>query len=147
MEKRQIIQIMKPIVSFKKWLLNILVLLQRAKTRKKRKKMSLIYFGIVIEIFLLGIVFLWVKKLKSKQSRQPSLSKKTIKNLKFQDFDHKIRKLYKEITFIGKLITFPSHFVYEIGQNIHIVKNNMVSSIQGLAPITNPLNSVLIDTI
>jgi len=45
--------------------------------------MSLIKFGIIIEIFLLGIVFLWVKKLNSKQARQPSLSKKTIKNLKF----------------------------------------------------------------
>ena len=41
--------------------------------------------GIVIitEIFLLiGVVF-WIKKLKSNQTRQPSLSKKIIKNLKF----------------------------------------------------------------
>ncbi len=45
--------------------------------------MSLIKVGIIVEIFLLGIVFLWVKKLNNKQSRQPSLSKKTIKNLKF----------------------------------------------------------------
>ena len=45
--------------------------------------MSLINFGIIIEIFLLVGVFLWVKKLNIKQDRQPSLSKKTIKNLKF----------------------------------------------------------------
>ena len=45
--------------------------------------MSLIKIGIIIEIFFLGVVFLWVKKLYSKQSRQPSLSKKKIKNLKF----------------------------------------------------------------
>jgi len=37
----------------------------------------------IVEIFLLMVVVLWVKKLNSKQSRQPSLSKKTIKNLKF----------------------------------------------------------------
>ena len=45
--------------------------------------MSPIKVVIIIEIFLVGVVFLWVKKLNSKQSRQPSLSKKTIKNLKF----------------------------------------------------------------
>ena len=45
--------------------------------------MSLIMSGIVVEIFLFIGVFLWVRKLKSKQSRQPYLSKKTIKNLKF----------------------------------------------------------------
>ena len=45
--------------------------------------MSLLKVGIIVEIFLLPVVFLWVKKLNSKQSRQPSLSKKTIKNLKF----------------------------------------------------------------
>ena len=45
--------------------------------------MSLIKVGIVIEIFLFVGVFLWVKKLNRKKSRQPSLSKKTIKNLKF----------------------------------------------------------------
>ena len=45
--------------------------------------MSPIKVVIIIEIFLFGVVFLWVKKLNSKQSRQPSLSKKTIKNLKF----------------------------------------------------------------
>ena len=45
--------------------------------------MTLISIGIIVEIFLLVIVFLWVKKLNSKESRQPSLSKKTIKNLKF----------------------------------------------------------------
>ena len=51
--------------------------------KKKDKNMSPINVVIIIEIFLLGVVFLWVKKLNSKQSRQPTLSKKTIKNLKF----------------------------------------------------------------
>jgi len=45
--------------------------------------MSLLNIGIIVEMFLLFGVFLWVRKLNSKQSRQPSLSKKTIKNLKF----------------------------------------------------------------
>ena len=45
--------------------------------------MSLIKVGIIVEIFLFVGVFLWVKKLNNKQARQPSLSKKTIKNLKF----------------------------------------------------------------
>ncbi len=45
--------------------------------------MSLIQLGIIVEIFLVVVVLLWVRKLNSKQSRQPSLSKKTIKNLKF----------------------------------------------------------------
>ncbi len=45
--------------------------------------MSLIKVGIIVEIFMFVGVFLWVKKLNSKQSRQSSLSKKTIKNLKF----------------------------------------------------------------
>ena len=45
--------------------------------------MSLIKFGIIVEIFLLVVVLFWVRKLNSKQIRQPSLSKKTIKNLKF----------------------------------------------------------------
>ena len=45
--------------------------------------MSLLNIGIIVEIFLLFGVFLWGRKLNSKQSRQPSLSKKTIKNLKF----------------------------------------------------------------
>ncbi|WP_288235257.1 hypothetical protein [uncultured Prochlorococcus sp.] len=45
--------------------------------------MSLIQLGIIVEIFLVMVVLLWVRKLNSKQSRQPSLSKKTIKNLKF----------------------------------------------------------------
>ena len=45
--------------------------------------MSLIKVGIIVEIFLFVGVFLWVKKLNSKQARQRSLSKKTIKNLKF----------------------------------------------------------------
>ena len=45
--------------------------------------MSLISVGIIVEIFLFVGVFLWVRKLSSKQVRQSSLSKKTIKNLKF----------------------------------------------------------------
>ena len=45
--------------------------------------MQVMDVGIIIELFLLiGVVF-WIKKLKSNQSRQPSLSKKIIKNLKF----------------------------------------------------------------
>jgi len=45
--------------------------------------MSLIQLGIIVEIFLVVGVFLWVRKLTSKKGRQPSLSKQTIKNLKF----------------------------------------------------------------
>jgi len=45
--------------------------------------MSLIQLGIIVEIFLFVGVFLWVRKLTSKQAKQASLSKKTIKNLKF----------------------------------------------------------------
>ena len=45
--------------------------------------MSLIQLGIIVEIFLFLGVFIWVRKLTSKKGRQPSLSKKTIKNLKF----------------------------------------------------------------
>ena len=45
--------------------------------------MSFIQLGIIVEIFLFVGVFLWVMKLNSKQSSQPSLSKKTIKNLEF----------------------------------------------------------------
>ena len=45
--------------------------------------MSLMQLGIIVEIFLFVGVFLWVKKLTSKKVRQPSISKKTIKNLKF----------------------------------------------------------------
>ena len=45
--------------------------------------MSLIKVGIIVEIFLFVGVFIWVRKLTSKKVRQPSLSKKTIKNLKF----------------------------------------------------------------
>ena len=45
--------------------------------------MSLIKVGIIVEILLFVGVFFWVRKLNSKESRQPSLSKKTIKNLKF----------------------------------------------------------------
>ena len=45
--------------------------------------MRLIHIGIILEIFLFIGVFLWVRKLTSKKGRQPSLSKKIIKNLKF----------------------------------------------------------------
>ena len=45
--------------------------------------MTLIRVGIIVEIFLFVGVFLWVRELTSKKVRQPSLSKKTIKNLKF----------------------------------------------------------------
>ena len=45
--------------------------------------MSLIQLGIIVEIFLFVGVLLGVRTLNSRQSRQPSLSKKTIKNLKF----------------------------------------------------------------
>ena len=45
--------------------------------------MNVMAIGIIIELFLLiGVVF-WINKLKSNQNRQPSLSKKIIKNLKF----------------------------------------------------------------
>ncbi len=45
--------------------------------------MNVLGFVIIIEFFLLiGVVF-WIRKLKSNQTRQPSLSKKIIKNLKF----------------------------------------------------------------
>ena len=45
--------------------------------------MNAVGLGIMIELLLLmGVVF-WIKKLKINQSRQPSLSKKIIKNLKF----------------------------------------------------------------
>ena len=45
--------------------------------------MSLIKVGIIVEIFLFVGVFLWVRRLTIKKGRQPSLSKKIIKNLKF----------------------------------------------------------------
>ena len=45
--------------------------------------MSLIQLGIIVEIFLFVGVFYWVRELTIKKNRQPSLSKKTIKNLKF----------------------------------------------------------------
>ena len=45
--------------------------------------MSLIKVGIIVEVFLFMGVFLSVRKLTSKKGRQSSLSKKTIKNLKF----------------------------------------------------------------
>ena len=45
--------------------------------------MNIMSTGIIIELFLLiGVVF-WIKKMKSNQRRQPALSKKIIKNLKF----------------------------------------------------------------
>jgi hypothetical protein len=45
--------------------------------------MSLISSVIISEIFLLGVVILWISKQNIQQNRQPSLSKRTIKNLKF----------------------------------------------------------------
>ena len=45
--------------------------------------MILIKIGIIFETFLFVGVFLWVRKLTIKTARQPSLSKKIIKNLKF----------------------------------------------------------------
>ena len=45
--------------------------------------MILIKVGIIVEIILFVGVFLWVRKLNSKQSKLPSLPKKIIKNLKF----------------------------------------------------------------
>ena len=45
--------------------------------------MRLIQLGIIVEIFLFVGVFIWVRKLTSEKGRQPSLSKKTLKNLKF----------------------------------------------------------------
>ena len=44
---------------------------------------KLINVGIIVEVFLFVGVFIWVRELNNKQSRQPSLSKKTIKKLKF----------------------------------------------------------------
>ena len=44
--------------------------------------MSLIKIGIIVELFLFVGVFLWIRELTRKKGRQPSLSKKTIKNLK-----------------------------------------------------------------
>ncbi len=48
--------------------------------------MSLIQFGIIVEIFLFVGVFLWVRKLNSRQSRQPSLSKKNNKKSQILEF-------------------------------------------------------------
>ena len=48
--------------------------------------MSLIKVGIIVEIFLFVGVFLWVKKLNSKQSRHPSLSKKNNKESQILEF-------------------------------------------------------------
>jgi len=45
--------------------------------------MSLIKVGIIVEIVLFVVVLLWVRKLTSIKGRQPSLSKKSINNLKF----------------------------------------------------------------
>ena len=45
--------------------------------------MDIIGIGIIIELFILIGVAFWIKNLKSNQNRQPPLSKKIIKNLKF----------------------------------------------------------------
>tara|TARA_B100000945_G_scaffold244229_1_gene200469 strand:- start:599 stop:736 length:138 start_codon:yes stop_codon:yes gene_type:complete len=44
--------------------------------------MSLISLAIIVEISLLIVVAFWIKRQNSKPNRQPSLSKKIIKNLK-----------------------------------------------------------------
>ena len=45
--------------------------------------MNVMGIAVIIELFLLiGVVF-WIINLKTSQNRQPSLSKKIIKNLKF----------------------------------------------------------------
>jgi len=51
---------------------------------KRGLKMSLIKTGIIVEIFLFVGVFLWVRKLTSKEGRQPSLSKKILKISNFR---------------------------------------------------------------
>ena len=45
--------------------------------------MNVMGIGIIIEIFLLVVVIFWIKNLKNHPNRQPSLSKKIVKNLKF----------------------------------------------------------------
>ena len=45
--------------------------------------MNLILLGIIIEIFLLAGVVFWIRKQKFIRNKQPSLSKESIKNLKF----------------------------------------------------------------
>ena len=40
-------------------------------------------FGILLEVVIFGVVIILFKKLKRNKSNQPSLSNKTIKNLKF----------------------------------------------------------------
>ena len=48
--------------------------------------MSLIKVEIIVEIVLFLGVFLWVRKLNSKQARQPSLSKKNNKKSQIIEF-------------------------------------------------------------
>ena len=45
--------------------------------------MSAVGLGIIIELFLLFGVAFWIRNLITSQNRQPSLSKKIIRNLKF----------------------------------------------------------------
>ena len=45
--------------------------------------MNVMGIGIIIELFLLIGVAFWIRKLKSNQTRQQSLSKKIVQNLKF----------------------------------------------------------------
>ena len=49
--------------------------------------MNFILFGIIFEILLLVGVLFWIRKQNSKRTKQSSLSKETIKNLKFGNFD------------------------------------------------------------
>ena len=44
--------------------------------------MNLISLGITLEVFLLVLVIVWLRKQNIKQNRQPSLSKKIINDLK-----------------------------------------------------------------
>ena len=45
--------------------------------------MSLISSGIISEMYLLGVVILWISKQNIQPYRKPSLSKRTMKNLEF----------------------------------------------------------------
>ena len=47
---------------------------------------KIILVGIIVEIFLFVGLFLWVRKLNGKESRQPSLSKKNNKKSKILEF-------------------------------------------------------------
>ena len=89
---------MKPINSFKKWLLIFCTLYWgHSKEKVKEIIMNVMGIGITIELFLLIGVLFWIKKMKSNKNRQPSLSKKIIKNLKFWKNNPKIKKISESI--------------------------------------------------